>query len=165
MENRNEVWRDIQGYSNYQISNLGRVWSAKSQRLLKPSEKENGYYGINLIADNGKRKKEYVHRLVALVFIDNPNNFTEVHHKDGNRANNTAENLEWSNRKEHMLHHGCKVYQYDCGKLVGEYDSIAEAAMAVGGTRSGLNSYFAREGGVKGLYLGYEWTKEKHKWI
>lgn len=165
MENRKEVWRDIQGYSDYQVSDKGRIWSAKSQRYLIPSQKENGYYQINLIADNGKRKKEYIHRLVAIAFIENPHNHAQVHHKDKDRTNNVVENLEWTDSKEHMKHHGCKVYQYDCGKLVGEYDSIIEAAEAVGGTRSGLNSYFARSGGVKGYYLGYVWETEKKKYF
>lgn len=158
MENR-ETWKDIQGYSDYQISNLGRVWSTKSQRHLKPTEKENGYFMINLIANNGKRKKEYIHRLVALAFLENPNGYTEVHHIDKNRWNNTAENLEWVNRAEHQKHfHGCPVYQYDCGKLVGEYGSIREAAEAVGGTSSGLNSYFTLG---HAQYKGYVWKKQK----
>lgn len=159
MENRNEVWRDIKGYSSYQISNQGRIWSVLSQRHLKPTKKPDGYYQINLIADNGKRKKEYLHRLVALMFIDNPNKLPEVHHKDGNKDNNTVENLEWIDRLTHgRITNGCKVYQYDNGKLVGEFDSIGEAAEYVGGTKNGLNSYFTL--GYP-TYRGYVWTKQK----
>lgn len=52
------------------------------------------YLVVHLTAKNGKHKIEYVHRLVALVFCDNPNKYPEVNHKDENKMNNCAENLE-----------------------------------------------------------------------
>ena len=103
MENTNEVWKDIKGYPGYQISNYGRIWSSKQHgRYMKPTPNNRGYLQINLIAKNGKRKKELVHRLVAIAFIDNPNNYTEVHHIDANASNNTADNLEWINHKNNL---------------------------------------------------------------
>lgn len=53
-----------------------------------------GYLVVHLTAKNGKHKLEYVHRLVALSFLENPNNYPQVNHKDENRLNNNVENLE-----------------------------------------------------------------------
>ena len=55
---------------------------------------------INIQAINGKRKGELIHRLVALHFVDNPNNYTEVDHLDRDKENNNAENLRWCTRSD-----------------------------------------------------------------
>lgn len=99
LENK-EVWKDIKGYPGYQISNYGRVWSAKRNRYMKPVANNSGYLQIKLIAVNGKRKGELVHRLVALHFIDNPDNKPEVNHINHIRDDNRAENLEWVTKSE-----------------------------------------------------------------
>lgn len=59
----------------------------------------SGYLQVALMAKNGKKKNELVHRLVALAFIDNPNNLPQVNHMDENKVNNCIENLEWCNAK------------------------------------------------------------------
>lgn len=101
MENTNEVWKDIKGYPGYQISNYGRIWSSKQHgRYMKPSPNNRGYLQINLIAKNGKRKKELVHRLVAIAFIDNPEGKPEVNHINHIRDDNRVENLEWVSKSE-----------------------------------------------------------------
>ena len=95
-----EIWKDCKGYEGkYQVSNLGRVWSIGSQKYLKGSYNKDGYICVYLTAKNGKVKMERVHRLVALVFLDNPNNYTQVNHKDENKQNNCVDNLEWCNIK------------------------------------------------------------------
>lgn len=105
-----EIFKDIKGYGGYQISNLGRVWSCKRNRYLALTPNNVGYLQVKMIANNGKRKNELVHRLVALTFIDNPNGYPEVDHIDRNRENNNADNLRWitksdNNRnKNHYTH-------------------------------------------------------------
>lgn len=99
LENK-EIWKDIKGYPNYQISNQGRVWSTYRQRCLKPYKNNSGYLATHLIAINGKRKNELIHRLVALAFIDNPEGKPEVNHIDRNKENNNVENLEWVTHSE-----------------------------------------------------------------
>ena len=95
-----EIWKDCKGYEGkYQVSNLGRVWSIGSQKYLKGSYDKDGYIRVNLTAKNGKVKMERVHRLVALVFLDNPNNYPQVNHKDENKQNNCVDNLEWCDAK------------------------------------------------------------------
>ena len=91
-----EIWKDCKGYEGlYQVSNLGRVWDIKLQRYLKGSYDKDGYIQVYLTAKNGKVKMERVHRLVALVFLDNPNNYPQVNHKDKNKGSNCVDNLEW----------------------------------------------------------------------
>jgi len=95
----NETWEDIKGYEGlYQISNLGRVKSLpkfyQGEKILKSREDKYGYLYINLIKN--KVKKSYkIHRLVAIAFISNNNNYPCVNHKDENKLNNNIDNLEW----------------------------------------------------------------------
>lgn len=94
MKELNEVWRDIEGYEGlYQISNLGRVKAIKNNTIRKPRI-GMGYYYLNL-SKYGKKKTFKIHRLVASHFVDNPNGYPCVNHKDENKLNNNANNLEW----------------------------------------------------------------------
>lgn len=95
-----EVWKDCKGYKDlYQISNLGRVWSVKGQKILKGTVSKSGYLYVHLTSKNGQHKKERVHRLVALSFLPNPDNLPQVNHKDENKLNNCVCNLEWCSAK------------------------------------------------------------------
>lgn len=101
----NEIWRDCKGYEGrYQVSNMGRVWSVKAQKYLTPQTTNTGYLEVMLKAINGKYKHELIHRLVALAFLDNPNGFPQVNHKDENKANNCLENLEWCSCKYNTVY-------------------------------------------------------------
>ena len=100
LENK-EICKDIKGYEGkYQVSNLGRVWSIKNQKYLKYWVNRCGYHLVGLMSKNGKQKHEQIHRLVALAFIENPNNYPQVNHKDENKGNNCVENLEWVTAKQ-----------------------------------------------------------------
>lgn len=97
-----EKWLDINGYENeYQISNFGRLKSIKSNMIMKPMVATNGYL-IACLWKNGKQRKFGIHRLVAAAFIPNPNNYKEVNHKDEDKTNNNANNLEWCSHKYNM---------------------------------------------------------------
>lgn len=99
-----EIWKDIKGYEGlYQVSNLGRVKALEKkcingrvnkEKVLKSNEDNMGYKYIGL-TKNLIRKYYKVHRLVALTFIPNPNNYPCVNHKDENKVNNIVDNLEW----------------------------------------------------------------------
>ena len=100
-----EIWKDCKGYEGlYQVSNLGRVWSIRSQKYLNGSIDKDGYIQVYLTAKNGKCKKERVHRLVALVFLDNPTRMPVVNHIDENKENNCVDNLEWTSIKDNANH-------------------------------------------------------------
>lgn len=101
----NEIWKDCKGYEGlYQVSNLGRVWSVRKQTYLKGCADRDGYLKVYLTAKNGKHKNEYIHRLVSLVFIPNPSGLPQVNHKDENKQNNCADNLEWVSVKANANH-------------------------------------------------------------
>lgn len=111
-----EIWKDIPEYDGlYQASNLGNIKSLQRLRgnntgtylqktkLLKPALSTNKYMSLCL-RKNGKSKSYMVHRLVAAAFHDNPKDLPQVNHKDGNKINNHADNLEWCTRQENMDH-------------------------------------------------------------
>ena len=94
-----EVWKTIEEYPNYEISNLGNVWNKRRRKKLKPCVNSSNYKKYVLSGKN-----VYAHRLVAEAFIPNPDNLPEVNHKDGNKWNNYVENLEWVTKSANALH-------------------------------------------------------------
>ena len=101
----------IKDYPNYSVNHLGEVFNNKTGRKLKQTVKK-GYCLVYLYNEKG-RKSFLVHRLVANIFIPNPNNLPEVNHKDENPLNNSVENLEWCSPKYNCNYgaHGDKVRQ------------------------------------------------------
>lgn len=80
--------------TNYTVREDGTVWNLKTNKQVKGTLARNEYHSVQIVV-NGKRKSFMTHRLVAQAFCENPNNYTIVHHKDGNRYNDAASNLEW----------------------------------------------------------------------
>jgi hypothetical protein len=124
-----EIWKDIQGYDGYyQVSNFGRikslsrlVWNGFSSHLTKDKIRKSviskdGYTYVKILF-NKKSMKFRVHRLVALHFIDNPNNKLEVNHIDSIRLNNNVKNLEWVSKSENQCH--SKINKKTTSKYVG----------------------------------------------
>ena len=107
----NEIWKDIEGYEGfYKISNFGRVKSLKRkdtkgrtvrERILKPCIVD-GYYSVTLYKDIRKIFK--IHRLIAMAFIPNIENKPFINHIDGNKKNNSIDNLEWVTNQENIKH-------------------------------------------------------------
>lgn len=99
-----EVWKDIPGTNGeYKISNYGKVMTVKTGRILAPSIDERGYERVGLFKTDRSRRYK-VHRLVAITYIPNPGNKEQVNHKDGNKRNNSVDNLEWVTNEENMHH-------------------------------------------------------------
>lgn len=156
-----EVWKDVFGYEGlYEVSTLGRVRNSKSGRIRKQSINK-GYYVVGLSKD-ARKKMFFVHRLVAVAFVPNPEGKREVNHLDEVKTNNKADNLGWATPKENAnwgtrnkriseyvtanpvkfnsgkgFGGGGKfkpVYQIDAntGEIVNRYDSVGEALIAMG---------------------------------
>ncbi len=96
-----EEWRDVEGATNYQVSNLGRVYNKKTGLMIKGGKGER-YIRIALIMDNGEKTHIALHRLVAQTYIPNPDNKPEVDHIDSNPMNNRASNLRWVLKEEQL---------------------------------------------------------------
>ena len=94
-----EEWKDIAGYEGlYKISNKGNVYSCISNKFMTGSVTKSGYRQV-ILKGNGSIKALSIHRAVAQAFIQNPNNFPQVNHKDENKLNNCVDNLEWCTAK------------------------------------------------------------------
>lgn len=102
-----EEWKTITDFPKYQISSFGRVKSfhqSKLGKIRKLANHRQGYIEVILKSNSSKGKVFKVHRLVALHFISNPKNKSEVNHKDGNKRNNHIDNLIWATRNENQQH-------------------------------------------------------------
>lgn len=99
--------KEIKDFPDYFISDTGEVYSKKTKnhilRLLRPSKNNCGYWRTTICVKN-RHKSFYVHRLVAEAFIPNPDNKPQVNHKNGNKADNRVQNLEWCTAAENLDH-------------------------------------------------------------
>lgn len=126
-----EVWKTIKGYSDYEISNHGRVKSKRRvvlcnnipqivpERILKYGKDGFGYPFVILMS-NKKRKNYKIHRLVAEHFIPNIENLPQVNHIDENKENNHVSNLEWCTAK-YNVNYGMRSQKVS-EKLKGRYN-------------------------------------------
>ena len=99
----NELWKEVQEFPNYQISNKGRIRN-KSGRVLKTFIQNQGYEVATLSNKSIKSAKRTIHRLVASAFVENENNLPMVNHIDGIKLNNCSDNLEWCTNSHNILH-------------------------------------------------------------
>jgi len=122
----NKRWQEIKDFEDYLISDNGEVYSKKSNNLLKPRHTKDGYVYYRLSKPGGIQKDFKAHRLVALAYVENPNNLETVNHIDGDKTNNHYSNLEWMNRSDQLQH------AYDLGlkkPMRGLNHSVAKATV------------------------------------
>lgn len=184
-----EIWKDIKGYEGiYQVSNLGKVKSlnykrGKHEKEIKQALNSRGYLEVGLF--NGKVKTHRVHRLVAQTFIPNPENKDEVNHIDGNKKNNTVNNLEWNTSKEN-IHHAWEnklicfskesrkkagisrqkpCLQYDKNNhLIKRWDSLKQASKELGICKSTISMCLNGRYETAGGYVWKFDIKNKNVW-
>lgn len=167
-------WKTIEKYPLYEVSTDGQIRNVKTGRVLKPYLSSSiGYYKVKLMGGKNKKGDQmYVHRLVAEAFIQNPENYQCVNHKDQDRTNNCAENLQWCSHqynstykdaqqkrvasfKEHLRQ---DIVQYDLdGNEIARFNTVAKAAASIHGNRSSLSSIL---NGWNATYKGFIWKFE-----
>lgn len=184
MENT-ENWKPVKGYEGiYEVSDLGRVRSIDRVMVFKTGRavllkgrimKQNTHYKgyKRLLLSNGEDREHghFVHRLVADAFIPNPDGLPEVNHKDENKANNRADNLEWCTHRANSQHgsRGARIGAWHLqnsprrvainqltmdGQYIQTFPSQGEAARQVHGSQGTIN--MALKDQRKSAY-GYKW--------
>ena len=98
----------MDGFPNYIITKFGNVYNINRKRYLVSSKNCTGYMGLGLSNDK-KRTNFNIHRLVGLLYIDNPNDLPEVNHIDFDKTNNKIENLEWVSKSDNIKHNYSRV--------------------------------------------------------
>lgn len=149
--------KEIENFPNYFIEDNGKIWSEKTKQYLNPSINENGYAYITLRDNNKKSTLFLIHRLVGLYFLPNPNNFSEINHKDENKLNNNINNLEWCDR-QYNINYGTRLSKIRKKVICVEtniiYESISNAAKQTGINRGHINSVCLNKRQTAG---GYHW--------
>lgn len=176
-----EEWRNIKGYEGlYQVSNLGRVRSLDHYasngvkdiiykgRILSQNLGTNGYLSVQL-SKGGKIVRRMIHRLVGEAFIDNPSKLPMINHKDENKKNNVADNLEWCDakynsnygharekisKKRRGVPFPTKWKSVICVETGERFKSVKEAAEKTGTNKSAISMVI---NGVRNKAGGYSW--------
>lgn len=107
-----EIYKQLDNYQNYEISNFGNILNKKTGHILSKGSEKHRYQYVSLVDNDGKNKSESLHLLVAKTFIQNPENKPQVNHIDRNKKNNNVNNLEWvteSENQQHVVKTGKKV--------------------------------------------------------
>jgi hypothetical protein len=152
-----EIWKPIPGYEGlYAVNQFGQVWSCKTNKILAPNKMNHGYLCVHLYRRGKTTRKVFtIHQLVAKAFLRNPNEHAEVNHKNFDRTDNRAENLEWVSREENVQHairagrkannkRKVKGISLSSG-LIYTYDSLVEAEIAMRGVQTGGISHALRD--------------------
>jgi hypothetical protein len=147
-----EIWKDVSGYEGlYQVSNFGRVkrfFKNGKENFLAGKKDKDGYIEV-ILSSNQRKKYCRLHRLVADAFIPNLENKPQINHKDRNKQNNSADNLEWVTVSENAAHtfatgrkiHRRPVVQYARNMdVVSIWDSIRAAGNALKISEHNINS-------------------------
>lgn len=179
-----ELWKWIPGWEGYYMASThGRIKSVDRYvngngsskflikgRILKGTPDKDGYILV-ILSKHNKKKGFHIHRLVALTFIPNPNNWPQVNHIDENKTNNTVENLEWCTAK-YNSNYGTHIERYSQanrkpilmftkdGQFIQRFNCVAEANKYLGKNTGNKNIYQCLTGFSKTAY-GYIWKYEQ----
>lgn len=149
-------YRQVPGWP-YSVSDDGKVRNDRTGHILCPAVSNAGYLRTNFCV-GGKMKNVSIHRLVAEIFVPNPDGKPEVNHKDGNKMNNNADNLEWVTGAENKRHcrevlgkfnrhpdptaaHIATMKPVRCKETGEVFESISAAARSIGATQGSLSAH------------------------
>ena len=185
---KNEVWKQHYEFKNYEFSNYGRIKSL-NRKIKSKLKNVDGFinhkefikkvsinskgYSTTTLCDNNKRKSIKVHREIALLFIDNPQNYNEINHINGNKLNNIIDNLEWCSHKHNMeeasklklfknikkginhpMHKKIAKIDIKSNKIIEIFYSLSEASKSVNGDSSSIAKCCKNQNKVG---YGYKW--------
>ena len=170
--------KKIKDFENYYIYSDGRVQNCSTNHFLKYTSDKSGYLKVRLYKDKHQHTL-LVHRLVALAFLPNPNNYPQVNHKDENKHNNDVSNLEWctvkynanygtrNERIQKQLKQNAilpdnrkKVNMYTLdGNFIRQFDSLKEAKIFLNKpiTEAHISQCC---NGIRKTAYGYKWAKD-----
>jgi hypothetical protein len=170
-----EEWRNIDGFSKYQVSNIGRIRNKSTKMILAARENNHtGYLRISLYDNDNKPHLLYIHRIVASAFCEKKDGCNFVDHIDTDRQNNISSNLRWVSRSENcrnqytiLKNSGArigkkfkrrnrkKVEQYDLyGNFIREWNNYDDAIESVNGSYKGMSLALR---GKRKTYKGFVW--------
>ena len=122
----------IKGFSDYYVTDCGDVYSRRSNKYNNPNGRikkmtntinMHGYAKVELF-NNNKRYYKQIHRLVAETFIPNPDNKTQVNHKNGIKTDNRVENLEWCTQSENVKHTYDILHRKPSKAMLGKFGQL-----------------------------------------
>lgn len=155
-------WKEIKGYEGlYWVDKNGNIKNKKGL-MLKQALNTSGYRYVRLCRPIKQYKWVFPHRLVAQAFVPNPDNKPDVNHKDGNKLNNNADNLEWATKHENHVHrvyalrHSNKLpKKVKCVETGKVYESMNLASADIGINSGGICSVLH---GKKQTAGGFHWV-------
>lgn len=106
MDELTETFVPVRDHPLYEISNKGNVMNVRKRQIMKPWMHTEGYWCVDLVVSKTNRTRFRLHRLIAIHFIPNPDNLPYVDHIDGNRLNNSIENLRWCTMSQNNMNKG-----------------------------------------------------------
>lgn len=171
-------WVVLLKYPIYRISIDGRIyttWLGRMKMQTEPEGENKGYFTIQVVDNEGEHHKAYIHILVAMAYVPNPDNLPCVNHIDGNKSNNHASNLEWCTHQENSQHtHDTglgssikETIQFDLeGKEIARHRSLKAAAKAANISTDSISKVcrgitkLGEAGGFKWKYASDEYSLE-----
>lgn len=163
-----ELWHICRQNKNYTVSNIGRVYSRRKNKILTPKLNHDGYLRVQLW-EHGKCEFVSIHRLIAVAFCANPCNKPFVNHINGNKQDNRAVNLEWVTQKENIAHAWDTGLSHrplnTCGKQyamyskTGNFIRLFPSTMAIERELGIPHSNITQAAKRNGTAHGYKWKE------
>jgi len=174
---KDEEWSSIIDFSNYEVSNLGRIrclkWRSGSRiqkdkypYIMKQRLCKKGYCVLYIVRDDGMAKMVRVHRCVGQAFILNPHNLPQINHLNGIKTDNNIKNLEWISNKDNTKHSyesglrdGVYVGEKNGRSIISENDVVYIFTNPDRKTTKQLSNIFGlTKHGIQGVYSGRNWS-------
>lgn len=168
----------INGFERYTINTKGEVYDLKRQKYLSSWIDTVGYRQVYLVDKEGKKHSKRIHRLIAIAFISNPNNYPQVNHIDGNKLNNVIDNLEWVSNSYNTQHgydnglykfktrcHAINVYEKPNHKFYKRYKSIRSMCEELHINRKTVTMILKQEKITNNYNYEFEYVEENQETI